>query len=323
MKSIIYTEYGLPEKFEIKEVEKPTPQANEVLVKVVSSSVNAADWHLILGEPKFARFGFGLFKPKSNTPGIDITGIVEAVGKDVKEFKPGDEVFGDCSHRGGFAEYACADEDKIVLKPANITFEEAGAVNVAAITALQALKKVGPIQHGQAVLINGASGGVGIFAMQIAKHLGARVTAVCSTRNIELAQSIGANHVIDYKKEDFTLNEQKYDFIIDVVGNRTVSEYKRALKPTGYCLIVGFKRLGLLMQHMVIGKMTSKKGGKRVEVMETAKPNKDDLSNLKELLESRAIKTIIDKTYPLSESADAVRYLLTEHARAKVVVKIV
>ena len=274
MKAIIYTKYGPPEVLQLKEVEKPVPKDNEVLVKVIAASANPADWHMIRGEPKFARLAFGLFKPKKVIPGIDIAGKVEAVGKNVKEFQPGDEVFGDCGWGGAFAEYACVTENRLVPKPANISFEEAASVFVAAITALQGLRDKGKIQSGQKVLINGASGGVGTFAVQLAKYFGAEVTGVCSTRNLELVRSIGADKVIDYTKEDFTNTSQRYDLIIDNVANRSVINLKRALSSNGICVIVGFSSLSRMFQQMLLGPLISITGNKKIDGLGTAKPNK-------------------------------------------------
>jgi NADPH:quinone reductase-like Zn-dependent oxidoreductase len=320
MKAIVYTEYGSPEVLQLKEVEKPTPKDDELLIKIQASAANPADWHLLRGEPFLARLNAGLLKPKNPILGIDIAGQVEAVGKNVTEFQPGDEVFGDCGWGGGFAEYVCVTEKNLVLKPAHITFEEAAAVPIAAITALQGLRDSGQIQPGQKVLINGASGGVGTFAVQIAKSFGAEVTGVCSTRNLDMVRSIGADQVIDYTQEDFTQNGQRYDLIIDNVGNRSVSDLKRALSPQGTCVIVGFSSLGLLFQHMFLGPLMSMTGSKKIGLMGTANANKKDLGFLKELLEAGKVKPVIDRRYPLSEVPEAIRYLEEGHARGKVVI---
>ena len=322
MKAIVYTKYGPPEVLQLKEVEKPVPGENEILVKIYAASANPADWHMIGGKPVFARISFGLFKPKVTTPGIDIAGEVDAIGKNVTGFRPGDNVFGDCGWGGGFAEYVCVTENNLVLKPSNITFEEAAAVNVAAITALQGLNYKGTIQQGQKVLINGASGGVGTFAVQIAKSFGAEVTGVCSTRNVNMVRSIGADKVIDYTQEDFTRNESTYDFILDTVGNRSVSDYKRALSRNGKCVIVGFTTIGRLIQHSLLGSLRTKNKGKSVGLMGTAQPNKKDLTFLKELLESGKMKSVIDRVYPLSDASEAIRYLEKGHARGKVIITI-
>ena len=320
MKAIVYTRYGPPDVLELKEVEKPAPRDNEVLVKVHAASANPADWHLLRGEPFLARLSAGLLKPKNTILGIDIAGRIEEVDKNVTEFQPGDEVFGDCGWGGGFAEYVCVTEKNLVLKPANITFEEAAAVPVAAITALQGLRDEGQIQPGQKVLINGASGGVGTFTVQIAKYFGGEVTGVCSTRNLDMVRSIGADHVIDYTKEDFTQSKQGYDLIIDNVGNRSVSDLKRPLSPNGNCVIIGFSSLVLMLQHMLLGSLVSRKRGKRISVMGTAKINKNDMAFIKELLETGKVVPVIDRRYTLSEIPEAIRYLEKGHARGKVVI---
>ena len=322
MKAIIYTKYGPPEVLQLKEVEKPTPKDNEVLVKVMAASANPADWHIIRGEPKFARLAFGLTKPKNVIPGIDIAGKVEAVGKNVKEFKPGDEVFGDCGWGGAFAEYVCVNEKRMVPKPANISFEEAATIFVAGITALQALRDKEKIKSGQKVLIIGASGGVGTFAVQLAKYFGTEVTGVCSTKNLDLVRSIGADKVIDYTKEDFTNASQKYDLIIDNVANRSVNNLNRALNPNGICVIVGFSSLSRMFQHMFLGPLISMAGNKKIVGLGTAKSNKKDLLLLKDLFESGKLKPVIDRRYPLSEVPEAIRYLEEGHARGKVVITI-
>jgi NADPH:quinone reductase-like Zn-dependent oxidoreductase len=321
MKSIVYTKYGSPDVLQPEKTEKPVSGDNEILVKVKSISVNPADWHLMRGSPFIARFTTGLFKPKASIPGIDIAGSVETVGRNVKEFQPGDEIFGSGNWGGGCAEYACISENRAVLKPANITFEEAAAVPVAAITALQGLRYKGTIQPGQKVLINGASGGVGTYGVQVAKSFGAEVTGVCSTRNIKMVHSIGADQVIDYTKEDFTRNGQTFDFILDTIGNHSLSDYKRALHSGGKCVIIGYTSLGLLFQHMLLGPVISTKK-KWAGLMGTARVNKEDLVFLKELLESGKIKSVIDKKYALENTAEAIRYLETGHARGKVIITI-
>jgi len=320
MKAIVYTKYGPPDVLQLKEVEKPAPKDNEVLVKVYAASANPADWHMLRGEPFLARLNAGLFKPKNTILGIDIAGQVEAVGNNVTEFQLGDEVFGDCGWGGGFAEYVCVTEKNLGLKPTNITFEEAAAVPVAAVTALQGLRDKGQIQAGQKVLINGASGGVGTFTVQIAKSFGAEVTGVCSTRNLDMVHSIGADQVIDYTQEDFTQNGQRYDLIIDNVGNRSVSDFKRSLSPKGICVIIGFSSLVLLFQHMFLGPLISMTGSKKIGLMGTANVNKKELGFLKELLEAGKVVPVIDRRYPLSEVAEAIRYLEEGHARGKVVI---
>ena len=324
MKAIVYTEYGPPEVLQLKEVEKPTPKDDEVLVKIHAASANPADWHLMRAEPFLARLANGLLKPKNPRLGADIAGRVEAIGRNVTQFQVGDEVFGDMSENGlgGFAEYVCAPEELLALKPAKMTFEQAAAVPLAAFTALQGLRDKGQIQQGQKVLINGASGGVGTFAVQIAKSFGTEVTGVCSTRNLDMVRSIGADHVIDYTQEDFTQNGQRYDLIFDAVGNRSVSDYQRALSPNGICAVAGFTTLSRLFQVIFLGAWVSKTGSKKIGQMETAKPNKKDLIVIKELLETGKVVPVIDRRYPLSEVAEAIRYLEEGHARGKVVITV-
>jgi NADPH:quinone reductase-like Zn-dependent oxidoreductase len=324
MKAIVYTKYGPPDVLEIKEVEKPAPNDDEVLIKVHAASVNPAELHLLRADPFFARFYTGLLKPKNTILGADISGRVEAVGRNIKQFHMGDEVFGDLSNCGwgGFAEYVCARENALALKPVNITFDEAAAVPLTAITALQGLRNKGQIKTGQKVLINGASGGVGTFAVQIAKSFGTEVTGVCSTRNLDMVRSIGADHVIDYTQEDFTRNGLHYDLIFDAVGNRSVSDFKRALSPKGICAVAGFTNLSHLLRVVVLGSWVSMTGSKKIGLMETAKPNYKDLVFIKELIEAGKVKPVIDRRYPLSEVAEAFRYLEKRHARGKVVITV-
>ncbi len=314
MKAIIFTQYGSPDVLQFNEVEKPTPGDNEVLIKVYAASANPLDWHSMRGSPFLARLAFGLLKPRSPKLGADVAGRVEAIGKNVTQFRVGDEVFGDI-HAGSFAEYACASEELLALKPVNGSFEAAAAVPVAAFTALQGLRDKGQIQPGQKVLINGASGGVGTFAVQIAKSYGTEVTGVCSTRNLDMVRSIGADHVIDYTQEDFTRNGQQYDLIFDAVGNRSVSDIRRALSPNGICAVAGFTSLSRLFQVIVLG-------GRKIGLMETAKADQKDLVFIKELLEAGKVVPVIDRTYPLSEVPEAIRYLETGHARGKVVITV-
>ena len=311
MKAIVCARYGSPDVLQLEDVEKPAPIEGRVLVRVLAASANPADWHSMKGG--IARLFGGLRKPKDPRVGIDIAGRVEAVGSQVTQFHPGDEVFGGCS--GAFAEYATARADRLVLKPSNISFEEAAAVPVAAITALQGLRDKGRIRPGQKVLVNGASGGVGTFAVQIAKSYGTEVTGVCSTRNLDMVRSIGADHVIDYTREDFTNNGQQYDLIYCAVGNRSVSDYQRALSPNGICSVAGFTSLSRLFQIMLLG-------GKQIGLMETAKGNKKDLLFIKELLEAGKVVPVIDRCYPLSEIADAIGYLEAGHAQGKVVITV-
>ncbi len=322
MKAIVYQKYGSPDVLELKEIEKPTPKDDEVLIKVHAASANPADWHLLRATPFFARLMVGLLKPKYKILGSDIAGRVEAVGGNVKQFQPGDDVFGDkfaCGW-GGFAEYVRVAEDRLVLKPANISFEEAASVPLAAFTALQGLRDKGQIQPGQKVLVNGASGGVGTFAVQIAKSFGAEVTGVCSTRNLDMVRSIGADHVIDYTQEDFTKNGQTYDLIYCAVGNRSAAAYKRALNPSGICVVAGFTTMShMLFQVLFLGAWVSRTGSKKMVTMLT-KPNQEDLVFLKELLEAGKVTPVIDRRYTLSEVPEALRYLEKGHAQGKVVI---
>ena len=317
MKAIVYTEYGSPDVLQVKDVEKPAPTDNEVLLKVHAASANPADWHLMRAEPFLARLANGLLKPKNTKLGADVAGQVQAVGGNVTQLQVGDDVFGEMplNELGGFAEYVCAPEELLALKPAKITFKQAAAVPLAAFTALQGLRDKGQIQPGQRVLINGASGGVGTFAVQIAKSFGTEVTGVCSTRNLDMVRSIGADHVIDYTQEDFTQTGQRYNLIFDAVGNRSVAYYKRALSPNGICSVAGFTSLSRLFQIMLLG-------GKKVGMMKTAKANKEDLVFIKELLEAGKVVPVIDRCYPLAETAEAIRYLETGHARGKIIITV-
>jgi len=319
MKAVVHTEYGSPDVLELKEVERPIPKDNEVLVKAHAASVNAADWHTMRADPWFIRLmGGGFLRPKKTILGFDIAGRVEAVGRNVKQLHPGDEVFGVCS-MGGFAEYACARENALALKPASMTFEEAAAVPVAAITALQGLRDKGQIQQGQKVLINGASGGVGTFAVQIAKSFDAFVTAVCSTRNLDMVRSIGADQVIDYTQEDFTKSGQRYDLIFAANGYHPILDYKRALSPRGIYIVAGGS-MAQFFQAMLFGPWISMTGSKKMGSMGIAKPNKKDLVLITELIEAGKVAPVIDRRYPLSEVAEAIQYLEEGHARGKVVI---
>jgi NADPH:quinone reductase-like Zn-dependent oxidoreductase len=317
MKAIVYYKYGSPDVLEFKEIEKPTPKDNEVLIKVHAASANPADWHLMRAEPFLARLENGLLKPKNSRLGADVAGRIETVGKNITQFQAGDDVFGELplNGLGSFAEYVCASEELLALKPDRLTFEQAAAVPLAAFTALQGLRDKGQIQKGQKVLVNGASGGVGTFAVQIAKSYGTEVTGVCSTRNLELVRSIGADHVIDYTKADFTKNGPHYDLIFDTVGNRSVADLRHALTPHGICSIAGFTTMSHLFEVMLLG-------GKKIGMMETAQANKKDLIVIKELLEAGKIIPVIDRTYPLSETVEAIRYLETGRARGKVVITV-
>lgn len=322
MKAMIYTQYGSPDVIQFKEVEKPTPKDDEVLIKVHAASVNAGDWHYLRGAPWLFRLASGLLKPKNIFLGADVAGRVEAVGQNVTQFQPGDEVFGDlsASGRGAFAEYVCASETALVLKPANISFEEAAAVPVAAVAALQGLQSRMQIQPGQRVLINGASGGVGSFAVQIAKAFGAEVTAVCSTRNVGGMRSIGADHVIDYTQEDFTQNGQQYDLILAANGYHPLSAYQRALSPDGTYVMSG-GAMAQLFEAMLLGPLVSMTGKKKMGNL-MAKPDKEDLVFMKELLQAGKVRPVIDRYYPLSEVAEAIRYLESGHAQGKVIITV-
>lgn len=309
MKAIVCPKYGSPDILEFKELEKPVPGDNEVLIKIYASSLNAADWHIMRGDPSLARLFLGLLKPKYKILGADIAGQVEAVGKSVTQFKPGDNVFGDLSSCGfgGFAEYVCAAEDALVLKPVTITFEEAAAVPLAAISALQGLRTSGLIRSGQKVLINGASGGVGTFAVQIAKAFGAEVTAVCSTGKMEMVRSIGADHVIDYTKEDFTHRGERYDLIVAANGNRSILDYRRTLTPTGRYVMIGGSGTQMT-QAIFLGPFISIISKKKMGNL-MASASQKDLVFIKELLEAGKIKPVIDKRYTLSQVPDAMQYL--------------
>jgi NADPH:quinone reductase-like Zn-dependent oxidoreductase len=323
MKAIVYKKYGLPDVLHLEEVKKPTPRDEEVLVKVHAASINAGDWHLLTGDPFPMRLmGVGLFTPKNTILGADIAGQVEVVGRKVQQFKPGDAVFGDIFGlgSGSFAEYVSVPESVLAKKPSNISFEEAAAVPVAAVTALQGLRDKGQLQFGQKVLINGASGGVGTYAIQIAKAFGAEVTAVCSTSNLEIATSIGADHIIDYTQEDFTKNEQQYDLILAVNGYRPLSAYRRALTPNGIYVFVG----GLpaqIIQSLFLGPLMSKSNGRRMTSSQK-KVNQKDLLVIRDLLADGKIKPVIDACYPLCETTEGFRYFGKGHTHGKVVITI-
>ncbi len=324
MKAITHCEYGGPEVLKVEEIEKPVPNDNQVLVRVRANSVNPLD--LTIRGPLLLRPLFGLRKPKDTRLGVDYSGTVEAVGKNVTNFKPGDEVFG--GKNGALAEYVCVLADRaVVLKPANMTFEQAAAVPVAAITALQGLRDKGKIQSGQKVLINGASGGVGTFAVQIAKSFGTEVTGVCSTRNVDLVRSIGADHVIDYTKEDFTKTDQRYDLIYDLVGNHSFSERRRILNPNGICVMAGVGgagwRDGIAMR--LAGELNAYVRSRFVSqkfIAYIAQFNKQDMTFLADLMQAGKITPVIDRTYKLNQTADALRYLEQGHARGKVVINL-
>jgi NADPH:quinone reductase-like Zn-dependent oxidoreductase len=356
VKAAVHSRYGAPDVLQIKDVEKPVPKDNEVLIKVRAASVNPLDEGVIKGLPYLVRLLFGLRKPKDTRLGVDVAGQVEAVGRHITQFKPGDEVFGVCISdrqasavrvwipQGAFAEYACAPESALVVKPDNVTFEQAAAAPVAAFTALQGLRlgglgDKGQIQPGKKVLINGAGGGVGTFAVQIAKSFGAEVTGVCSTRNVDMVRSIGADHVIDYTKQDYTQQdftrsgqsyeqrceqryEQRYDLIFDCVGNHSLSACRRVLNPKGICVMVGERSgrgmiglLARLITALVLSWFVSQK-----LVTFLARPNKEDLAIMHDLMKAGQVTPVIDKHYRLSEAAEALRYLGEGHARGKVVI---
>ena len=322
MKAVVYTQYGPPDVLQLKEVAKPVPKDNQVLVKVQAASINTLD--LAMRGPFLARIiTGGLLKPKDPRLGADIAGRVEAVGTNVTQFQPGDEVFGVVA--GGFAEYACAAENQVALKPSNLSFEEAAAVPVAALTALQGLRNKGQIQPGQQVLIHGASGGVGTFAVQIAKAFGAEVTAVCSTRNVDMARSIGADQVIDYTQKDVTRTGQRYDLILAVNGYHPIFAYRRALRPKGRYVLVGGSKAHVfqaLLQALLLGPVISRTGKQQMGFMGIAKINQQDLVYVKELLEAGKVVPVIERRYPLRETAEALRYLEEGHARGKVVITV-
>jgi NADPH:quinone reductase-like Zn-dependent oxidoreductase len=319
MKAIVYHKYGSPDVLEPNDVEKPAPNDDEVLIEVHAASLNAADCHFLRADPFLIRLQSGLLEPKQKVLGADVAGRVQAVGRNVKQFQPDDEVFGDISGCGfgGFAEYVCASENALVLKPANLSFEEAAAVPMAAVTALQALRDKGQIQSGQKVLIYGASGGVGTFAVQIAKAFGAEVTGVCSTGKMELVRSIGADQVIDYTKDDFTQTGQRYDLILAANGYRSISQYKRALSPKGIYVTSGGS-VAQMFQAMLLGPVMSIGSNKMGNML--ARPNQKDLAFIKELVEAGKVVPVIDRQYMLSQVPDALRYLEEGHARGKIVI---
>ncbi len=319
MKAIVNEEYGPLEDLELKEVEKPSPKEDEVLVKIYAASINDGNLSHIRGKPLLVRLmGYGMFKPKTTIPGSDIAGQVEAAGRNVKLFRPGDEIFGDIGDCGfgAFAEYVAVPENALAHKPVNITYEEAAAVPQYALVALQGLRDKGQIQSGQKVLINGASGGVGTFAVQIAKSYGAEVTGVCSTKNLDLVRSLGADHVIDYTQDDFTKSEQRYDLILDSAANRSISDYTRALSPEGSYVAVAFNPSALFQ-----GPLISMTGSKKVSQL-SHKPNVDDLVYMKDLIEAGKVVPVIDRRYPLSEIAEAFSYFEEGHPAGKVVITV-
>jgi NADPH:quinone reductase-like Zn-dependent oxidoreductase len=320
MKAIVFPKYGSPDVLQFSEVDKPIPNENQALIKVIAASINIADWHTMHGGPTRV-MGSGFSKPKVERLGSDIAGVVESVGSNVTQFKPGDEVFGACA--GAFAEYAVAREVRLVPKPANSTFEEGAAIPVAAITALQGLRDHAHVKPGQSVLIDGASGGVGTFAVQIAKSFDTEVTAVAATTKLDTLRSIGADHVIDYTKEDFTKSGQHYDLILGVNGYHPIRDYRRALSPKGTYVMVGVSPDRMyegLAQTMILGPLFSRDGGPKFGFLGIAKISQEDLIILQQLLEARIIVPVIDRRYPLSETAQAMRYIGQGHASGKLII---
>jgi NADPH:quinone reductase-like Zn-dependent oxidoreductase len=318
MKAIVYTEYGSPDVLRLQDVERPVPKGGEVVVKVRAASVNALDRHFLRGTPRLARLFMGWRRPKLRCLGVDVAGEVAAVGKDVSDLKPGDPVFGTC--RGAFAEYAWTKRERLLPMPAGVSFEEAAAVPIAGFTALQALRDVGKIAPGQKVLIDGAGGGVGGFAVQIAKAFGAEVTAVCGTGNLETMHSLGADHVVDYGREDFTRNGSRYDLILGANAFHSLLDYRRALAPDGIYVMTGGGGSQML-QAMLLAPLLSLAGSRKLR-MKGAKARQQDLQALKELLETGKIKPVIDRRYPLSETAAAMRHLEAGHTRGKIVITV-
>jgi len=323
MKAIVRERYGSPDVLKLRDIDRPVIDDDGVLVRVRAASINAYDWHMMRGSPSLVRLMAGLRKPKSTAMGVDLAGEVEAVGKNVTEFRPGDEVFG--QRVGALAEYVCGSAKSfLVPKPAGLTFEQAAAVPMAASTALQGLRDKGQIKPSQRVLINGASGGVGTFAVQIAKAFGAHVTAVCSTRNVDQARSLGADEVIDYTREDFTRGGRKYDVILDVASSGSLSSRRRALEPNGTLVGVGAANndgTASIVAGLLETAVLSRFGNQKMPFF-LAKNSKEDLIVLKELIEAGKVKPVIDRTYPLNQTAEAIRYLETGHARAKVVITV-
>ncbi len=319
MKAAVYSRYGPPDVVQITDVEKPVPKDDEVLIKVRAASANPVDWHFMRGKPVFVRLiAGGLRKPKIPRLGVDFAGEVETVGRNVTQFKPDDAVFGAC--RGAFAEYVCTTGDRLALKPANIPFEDAATIPTVGLTALQGLRDKGRIQAGHAVLIDGASGGLGTFAVQIAKSFGAEVTAVCSTRKMDTARSIGAEHVIDYTREDFTKSGQRYDLIFAANAYHSIFDYRRALGPNGIYVFAGGGMVQM-SQIMLLGPFLSTMGSKKLRFFVT-KMSKKDLVLLSDLLATGKVVPFIDRRYPLSEAAEAIRYLEEGHARGKVIITV-
>lgn len=319
MKAIVRDKYGSPDILELREIDRPVPKENQVLVKIHAASANALDWHILRAKPFVVRLmGFGFLTPKRKILGADIAGVVEAVGKDVTRFKAGDEVFG--SAMGGFAEYACYPEKWLASKPTNVSFVQAAAVPVAGLTALQGLRDKGEIKPGHSVLVNGASGGVGTFAVQIAKALGAEVTGVCSGRNVDMVRSLGADHVIDYTQEDYSESGRKYDLILDAAAFGSLRKTVSALTPTGTCVVVG-GATSIFVRQPIVNLVYGRKGGRQIKSILT-NVNQKDLDYLRELLETGKIVPAIGRTYPLAEVPDAIRYMEAGHTQGKVVIEV-
>jgi NADPH:quinone reductase-like Zn-dependent oxidoreductase len=318
MKAIVYTKYGPPDVLQLKEVAKPTPRDDEVLIKVQAVSVNRSDWEGLRGKPLYARIG-GLLRPRQQILGSDIAGRVEMAGRNVRRFRPGDEVFGDILPRlGGFAEYVCARESALTLKPASMTFEEVAAIPQAAVIALQGIRDKGQAQPGQRVLIDGAGGGAGTFAVQLAKLYGAEVTGVDSTGKLDFVRSLGADHVIDYTQEDFTKSGKQYDLILDIVAHRSVFAYKRALRSNGSYFLAGGSVVTML-QILLLGPWIRRTTGKKIRIL-AVRPNTEDVDFVKELIEAGRVMLIIDKTFPLSEVPEAISYVGDGRSQGKVVI---
>ncbi len=322
MQAMTYRAYGAPDMLQPTTVARPVPEAGEVLVQIHAASLNQADLYLLRGKPWIARLSSGLFRPKRSTLGADIAGRVVAVGRGVTQFQPGDAVYGDLAACGfgGFAEYVCAPEEALAPKPAGLSFAQAATVPMAAVTALQGLRATGPVEAGARVLVHGASGGVGTFAVQLAKSMGAHVTAVCSARHVEQARSLGAEHVIDYTREDFTRDGRRYDLILVVNGRRSLAEYRRALSPRGRLVVAGGD-VGTIMQATLFGPAVSLARGVTVRGL-VARPSREDLMFVGALLDSGVVVPVIDRCYPLGELPEAMRYLGSGHARGKVVITV-
>ena len=318
MKAIVYTRYGSPEALQLKEVAKPTPRDDEVLIKVHAGSVNRSDWEGLRGKPLYARLG-GLLRPRQQRLGSDIAGQVEMAGRNISRFQPGDEVFGDILPRlGGFAEYVCARESALAPKPASMTFEQAAAIPQAAVIALQGIRDKGQVQPGQKVLINGAGGGAGTFAVQLAKIYGAEVTGVDNTGKLDFMRSLGADFVIDHTQENFTRSGKQYDLILDIVAHRSVFAYKRALRSNGSYFLAGGS-VATILQILLVGPWIKGTTGKKIRIL-AVRPNIEDLDLVKELIEGGQVTPVIDKAYPLSEVPEAIGYVGEGHAQGKVVI---